>query len=347
MRRIMEMVRKQKKGREIVYKRGIKIVFVAIIMILCICTLGAVSTKKGEKEKKEGIDKTAEEIEAEEDFEWLLEEVDGDLADLQLDYKITEQWEDYYYVEITLTNITDEEVEDWQFNLPANYEIKHICDVEIKDFHENIYTLKNTEKNHDIPQNGIVSFGMLVKAKEEPRFPTYVDSNMFRDEVDQEKYKMSLTVLHKWGNVVNGKITITNKTYHIIEDWSVECEANLKMEQIWDAVIKGESEDEENENKDISYYNLYHPENNQNIGPKKSVEIGFIAKCSGTPKISSFRLYEMSPDLEEDEDEEEDDDEKLEFVDEFILDSDYFETREEYEEYLEEHGYEDDALLEK
>ena len=42
----------------------------------------------------------------------------------------------------------------------------------------------------------------------------------------------------------------------------------------------------------------------------------------------------------------EEEDEKLEFVDDFILDSDFFETREEYEKYLEEHGYEDDALIE-
>lgn len=36
----------------------------------------------------------------------------------------------------------------------------------------------------------------------------------------------------------------------------------------------------------------------------------------------------------------------LKYVDEFILDSDYFETREEYEQYLEEHGLTDDALIE-
>lgn len=51
----------------------------------------------------------------------------------------------------------------------------------------------------------------------------------------------------------------------------------------------------------------------------------------------------MTSDFELDDYEE---DEKLEFVDDFILDSDYFETREEYEKYLEEHGYEDDALIE-
>ncbi len=323
------------------YKKGIKILLLAFIMVLCTGTLGAINTKEGEK--KETNNKTAEEIEAEEDLEWLLTYVDADLADLQVDYKITEQWGEYYYVEITLTNVSDEEVEDWEFNLPANYEIKHISDVKIKDFHKNIYTLRNTKNNHDIPKNGIISFGMLVKAKEEPKFPSYLESNMVSDEVDQEKYKMSLTILHKWGNLVNGKITITNKTYHTIEDWRVDCESNLKMEQVWNAVISGEPEDVDN--KDIMYYYLHHTENNQNIGPKKSIEIGFIAKCSGKPKFSSFTLYEMTEDPAYEEDEEEDD--ALEFVDEFILDSDCFDTREEYEEYLKKHGYEDDALLEK
>ena len=46
-------------------------------------------------------------------------------------------------------------------------------------------------------------------------------------------------------------------------------------------------------------------------GPKKSVEIGFIAKCSRKPKFSNFRLYEMIEDPEYDEDEYEEEEDAL------------------------------------
>jgi len=64
-----------------------------------------------------------------------------------------------------------------------------------------------------------------------------------------------------------------------------------------------------------------------------------------------MKLYKITSDFDlSDEDEEEDEDDgdgdELKFVDEFRLDSDYFETREEYEQYLEEHGYTDDTLME-
>ena len=45
------------------YKKGIKILLLAFIMVLCTGTLGAINTKEGEK--KETNNKTAEEIEGE------------------------------------------------------------------------------------------------------------------------------------------------------------------------------------------------------------------------------------------------------------------------------------------
>ena len=60
------------------YKNVIKLFLLVFTIILSTCTLGVISTNEGEK--KETNNKTAEEIEAEEDFEWLLTYVDADLA---------------------------------------------------------------------------------------------------------------------------------------------------------------------------------------------------------------------------------------------------------------------------
>ncbi len=73
------------------------------------------------------------------------------------------------------------------------------------------------------------------------------------------------------------------------------------------------------------------------------MEFGFIATCEGEPEFSHLELYDVSSDI--DLSEQNKDADKLEFVDEFGLDSDSFETREEYEQYLEENGYTDEALM--
>ena len=54
-----------------------------------------------------------------------------------------------------------------------------------------------------------------------------------------------------------------------------------------------------------------------------------------------MELYEITSDIDFSDDEDEEDEEEYEF----ILDSDYFETREEYEQYLNEHGYTDEYLI--
>lgn len=179
---------------------------------------------------------------------------------------------------------------------------------------------------------------MTVKAEKEPTFPEYITTNTICYEVDQENYEMSFKIHSKWDNKVNGQIIITNTGDKKIEDWNVSLQSNFKFIQIWNAVIQYEEEDDNN-----NFYDLWNPGYNQNIEPKQSVEFGFIAECEKEPEVSNFELYEMISDFEPDDYEE---DEKLEFVDDFILDSDFFETREEYEKYLEEHGYEDDALIE-
>ncbi len=70
--------------------------------------------------------------------------------------------------------------------------------------------------------------------------------------------------------------------------------------------------------------------------------MGLLLPVAGEPKISCMEVYEITSDIDFSEDDEDEEDEE-EY--EFILDSDYFETREEYEKYLEEHGYTDECLI--
>ncbi len=310
-------------------KKVKKIMALGLTIAMCVSNIGVARAQETTTETGESSNQAEEAV---------VSDVSKELADMELTYRIAEQWDKHYNVEVTLENVTDKKIDNWEIDLPANYEIENIWNAEISDSDETMYTIHNARWNQDISENGKVSFGMTVKAENKPTFPEYVTTNTICYEVDQVNYEMSFKVHSNWDNKINGQIVITNKGDKKIEDWNVSLQSNFKLKQIWNASIEYEEEDEKD-----NFYDLWNPGYNQNIEPKQSVEFGFIAECEGKPELSNFELYEMTSDFELDDYEE---DEKLEFVDDFILDSDYFETREEYEKYLEEHGYEDDALIE-
>ena len=40
---------------------------------------------------------------------------------LSFSYHINSSWDEHYNVNVTLTNITDEKIDDWEIKLPANF----------------------------------------------------------------------------------------------------------------------------------------------------------------------------------------------------------------------------------
>lgn len=44
-----------------------------------------------------------------------------DNNDVELSYHINSSWGEHYNVDVTLTNITDEKIDDWEIKLPANF----------------------------------------------------------------------------------------------------------------------------------------------------------------------------------------------------------------------------------
>lgn len=259
-------------------------------------------------------------------------------SDVRITYHITSHWENYYNVDVTLDNMTDERIDNWEICIPANYEIENIWNAKIIDHLGDEYTIHNAEWNQDISLNGSVSFGMTVKCSEEVRMPEYAYTTGLYEKLSQTKYKVEFRKNSRWEDKFNGQIIITNQSEEKIEDWSLCLDSNFEITQIWSAVVVDEDKVE-----DVIHYNIENPGYNQNIAPNQSVEFRFIATCEGEPEFSHLELYDVSSDI--DLSEQNKDADKLEFVDEFRLDSDSFETREEYEQYLEENGYTDEALM--
>ena len=251
-------------------------------------------------------------------------EIDTTGEDIAASINITSKWDLHYNADVTITNLSEEKIDDWEICFPFNNTIEHIWNATIISAEDGEYLIHNADWNQDIQAGESVSFGMTVAYDNKISFPEYCyltrDSQRVRDS-----YEVNFTENGRWAGHVNGMITITNTGSHRIEDWSLIMESNFEIENIWNA-------------NTIDYYEeyeCYDIENagyNQNIEPGQCVQFGFIAKCYGEAEIGKYTLYEMAElDYDDDEfsDEEEDDDEE-----ELIKDADYFDTYDEYVTYF-------------
>ena len=268
---------------------------------------------------------------------------------MKIQYQITSYWDHHYNVDVTLENMTDERIDNWVICIPANYKIENIWNAKVMDDTDGEYTIHNAEWNQDIAVGGSVSFGMTVSCDGEVEIPKYAYTLGLSKRLDEKEYKIEFKKHSQWDGQFNSQIIITNLSEKPIEDWHMSFDCNFEIDQLWNAVIAEDIRED-----GLNYYVLENPGYHQNIAPHQSVEFGFIAAGDKEPELSRMELYKITSDFElsdEEEDgengEEEDDgnENELKFVDEFRLDSDYFETREEYEQYLEEHGYTDDTLM--
>lgn len=299
----------------------------AIILTIAVCMSNMIMVSA--REETETIGSSAA-------LDW--DAVTEEDSDVRITYHITSQWNEHYNVDVTLDNMTDERIDNWEICIPANYEIENIWNAKIIDHLGDEYTIHNAEWNQDISLEGSVSFGMTVKCSEEVKMPEYAYTTGLYERLSGTKYKVEFRKNSRWDDKFNGQIIITNLSEEKIEDWSLCLDSNFEIVQIWSAVVVDEDKIE-----DVTHYNIENPGYNQNIAPNQSVEFGFIAACKDEPEFSHLELYDVSSDI--DLSEQNKDADELEFVDEFRLDSDSFETREEYEQYLEENGYTDEALM--
>lgn len=59
--------------------------------------------------------------------------------EVEISYKITGKWDKHYNLEVTLTNVTDEKIDDWEIRVPVNFEIENIWNARITDKQEGDY----------------------------------------------------------------------------------------------------------------------------------------------------------------------------------------------------------------
>jgi cellulase/cellobiase CelA1 len=83
--------------------------------------------------------------------------------DISADFKVQCKWNNGFNGEITITNLTDKVIENWQIEMSFPHEIVNIWNAQIISYEDGIYNIKNAGGNNNvnISAHGSVTFGFI------------------------------------------------------------------------------------------------------------------------------------------------------------------------------------------
>lgn len=185
----------------------------------------------------------------------------------EIDYKITADWKEAYNAEITITNTTDETIDNWALGFTMSDEITQIWNGVIKKAENGTYIIKNDRTNQDIQAGKSITIGITAKDKDgiqEP--PKNYEKLSEKVPVEKTRTEENYLVTETWEQGYQAQISITNKTDTEIEDWEITFDYKDTIENLWDAEEKSHTG---------KTYTIKNNTYNQNIGPGETVTFGY------------------------------------------------------------------------
>ena len=208
--------------------------------------------------------------------------------DIDVEFNITGKWNYGFNGEITIINLTNKVIEDWQIEMTFPHEIETIWNAKVESYENGIYNIKNAGDNNNIniPVGGNITFGFKAKHDGEITEPSEIYLATAKRKAEKELYTTDFQLLNDWGSGFTAQITITNNTNDDIEGWHLLFDFDKEMTSIWNAAF---------ESYEDGRYTISNAEYNSVIPANGSVTFGFI----GTPgnvesKPSKFELIESN-----------------------------------------------------
>lgn len=100
-----------------------------------------------------------------EDDELIQEQFIDD--DYKVSFEIIETWENYYDAKITIKNISDKDIENWEMSFKTPNQITNIWCAKVINHVGDTYVVKNLGWNQDIKVKGSISFGFTASYDKE------------------------------------------------------------------------------------------------------------------------------------------------------------------------------------
>lgn len=172
------------------------------------------------------------------DFPAVPEGVICEKEGYRVEFRITESWEKGYNAEVLITNTSADTIHNWGILFETDDRIRDLYNVQEAESAEGRYLMRNSGYNQDIPSGGSVRFGYTAEYDVRADIPVEYAVSSIERVVICEDYRVSSFVCNAWEGGAVAEILIENLSESVIEDWILEFDANIRIEEVWNAQVE-------------------------------------------------------------------------------------------------------------
>ena len=152
-----------------------------------------------------------------------------------VDASVTTSWEGGYNLYVTIYNTSEETIHNWGVVFETQDSIRDLYNAEIMSGRDGLYLLRNKVYNQDIPAGGSVSFGYTAYYTGMADVPGEYVVSSIEKTVESGGFTVSCLVSDAWESGAVVQLMIKNTSDAAIEDWILEFDSNMQMEELWNA----------------------------------------------------------------------------------------------------------------
>lgn len=209
-----------------------------------------------------------------------------DFDGYSVEYAITGGWSNTDTVAVTLTNTSQETIENWMIYFDPNGQVHNVVHAEEMTTSSNTAYFKNSGYNANIKPDASVTFTYMIDNCE--KIPN--DFILCQKRAKKESgYDVSIKANQTWGNdneYFNGEIIIRNKSDVPIEAWELTVDTNFTITEITNSWAADVTELEPYSYMLKGTYTTIIPAGGE-------VSLGFNGMKEGDPVISEYSLTEV------------------------------------------------------
>ena len=155
-----------------------------------------------------------------------------------VDVVVTDSWDHFYNMMITITNTGERIIHNWGININSNDEISGLYNAVLLSNEDDECILKNAGYNQDISIGSSVQLGYTASYNEFPSIPSKVQLVSVVEQVESADCVVNIIIDEVWDNGGKACIYIENNGNSDIEDWILEFDSQIMISEMWNGIIE-------------------------------------------------------------------------------------------------------------
>lgn len=200
----------------------------------------------------------------------------------KVDYTVTDSWGNNQIVQVKLTNIGKENIENWALKFKADGKIENLWGAKLIKHENTEYIIESAPYNFILKPNQSITFGYKYISDKGDAPKTFELCSKRAEKKDG--YIVNLKVINSGDDESTCQIEIKNTSQNPIKLWEIEFDGDFQINNVWNATLI-KSENGKHKIKSTDETNI--------IEPNSSAIIGMQCKKTNDLQIKNSKLSEV------------------------------------------------------